>query len=88
MKLARPGGFRHISPPDYRLYPCSFEKNEDFSVDLYSFSIEEAWNSGAFEKFRSRLQGRCQDCELRDICMGGCPIVPQITLCDRKTRSI
>lgn len=73
--------------PDMKMMPCSFD-NQDmrWAVDIRKYTIEEAWNSREFEAFRTRLKTACPDCELRDSCMGGCPVRPEIVLCDRKER--
>ena len=67
------------------MMPCSFD-NEDmrWAVDLRSHTIKEAWMSSEFEDFRSRLKMSCPECTERDLCMGGCPIRPEIVLCDKK----
>ena len=71
--------------PDMKMMPCSFD-NQDmrWAVDIRKYTIEEAWNSREFEAFRTRLKMACPDCELHDSCMGGCPVRPEIVLCDRK----
>ena len=70
---------------DMKMMPCSFD-NQDmrWAVDLRKFTIEEAWNSGEFEKFRTHFKISCPECGERTLCMGGCPIRPEIVLCDRK----
>ena len=71
--------------PDMKMLPCSFDnQGRRWEVDLKNKSIEEAWNSEVFEDFRSRLRNACPDCEKREICMGGCPICPEIVLCEKK----
>ncbi len=71
--------------PYLKMMPCSFD-NEDmrWAVDLRSHTIKEAWMSSEFEDFRSRLKMSCPECTERDLCMGGCPIRPEIVLCDKK----
>lgn len=70
---------------DMKILPCSFDNQEQrWAVDLRTYSIEEAWNSREFEDFRNRLRTACPDCESRKRCMGGCPVRPEIVLCDRK----
>ncbi|MCI6997717.1 MAG: SPASM domain-containing protein [Eubacterium sp.] len=70
---------------DMKMMPCSFD-NQDmrWAVDLRKFTIEEAWNSSEFEKFRTHFKISCPECGERTLCMGGCPIRPEIVLCDRK----
>lgn len=67
--------------------PCSFV-NDDASwfVSLNDYSIMDAWNSEVFNRFRRFLSDSCRSCTDRVYCGGGCPIVNQITLCDRKER--
>jgi radical SAM protein with 4Fe4S-binding SPASM domain len=67
--------------PDMIMTPCSFDQENRYGVSLREHSIEEAWNSETFDRFRSVLQNRCPDCERRENCMGGCPLCPEIVLC-------
>jgi radical SAM protein with 4Fe4S-binding SPASM domain len=67
--------------PDMIMTPCSFDQENRYGVSLRDFSIEEAWNSEAFEQFRTVLKKRCPDCDKRENCMGGCPLCPEIVLC-------
>lgn len=70
---------------DLKLLPCSFDnQNQKWAVDLHSHSIQEAWDSPIFEDFRNRFREACPNCEKRNLCLGGCPILPQIVLCPRK----
>lgn len=78
------GRFSAYVSPDFRLFPCSFEKNPYFSVSLENKSIEEAWNSECFNEFRNRQKSKCPGCPRYKSCFGGCPIVPEITLCNSK----
>lgn len=71
---------------DMTMVPCSFDQEKRYEVSLRSSSIEEAWNSGPFERFRDRLRGACPGCEKKSLCMGGCPLMPEIVLCDSKER--
>ena len=73
---------------DMKLLPCSFDNQEQrWAVDLHQYTIEEAWNSSVFEDFRNRMRNACPNCKYRNECMGGCPIVPEIVLCDSKDRT-
>lgn len=69
--------------------PCSFDNQEKkYAVQLSdSVSIEDAWNSEQFEKFRSSLRNSCPSCPKRELCMGGCPLCRSIVLCDSKERT-
>ncbi len=69
---------------DMKMFPCSFDNQEQqWAVDLRTHTIKEAWESEPFEHFRSHFQRACPDCDKRRICMGGCPIRPEIVLCER-----
>lgn len=71
---------------DMNLMPCSFgNQNPKYFVDLNKYTILEGWNSEIFNKFRNSLKFSCSKCSDRLIC-GMCPIVPQITLCNRKEK--
>lgn len=71
--------------PDMKLLPCSFDNQEQkWAVDLAKHSIAEAWESDTFNDFRNHFVQSCPDCKHRTLCMGGCPIVPEIVLCDEK----
>jgi radical SAM protein with 4Fe4S-binding SPASM domain len=73
--------------PDLKMLPCSFD-NQDlrWAVDLHGSSIAEAWEGPVFEDFRRRLRSACPACPVRDGCMGGCPICPEIVLCHDPAR--
>lgn len=71
--------------PDMKLLPCSFDNQEQkWAVDLAQYSIAEAWESNTFNDFRNHFSHSCPDCKHHTLCMGGCPIVPEIVLCDKK----
>lgn len=74
---------------DMKMMPCSFDtQHRKWAVDLRQNTIEQAWHSERFEKFRTALRDSCPGCPERELCMGGCPIVPEIVLCQRKDRKI
>lgn len=71
--------------PDMKLLPCSFDNQEQkWAVDLAQYSIAEAWESNTFNDFRNHFSHSCPDCKHHTSCMGGCSIVPEIVLCDKK----
>jgi radical SAM protein with 4Fe4S-binding SPASM domain len=73
--------------PELELLPCSFDNQDKrWAVDLKTHTFEEAWNSDKFNHFRASLRNSCPGCPDRENCRGGCPIVNQITLCDREER--
>jgi radical SAM protein with 4Fe4S-binding SPASM domain len=73
---------------DMIMVPCSFDQERKYEVSLRCMSIEEAWNSETFECFRSKMRSACPDCEKRELCMGGCSLMPEIVFCDSKQRTI
>lgn len=73
---------------DMTMVPCSFDQSRRYAVSLKEQSIEDAWNSAPFEAFREHLKTACPGCADRALCMGGCPLFPQIVLCRRAERSI
>ncbi len=74
--------------PDMIMVPCSFDQNKMYEVSLRGKSIEEAWNSEPFERFRSRMRHACPGCSKRELCLGGCPLMPEIVFCDSKERVV
>ena len=71
--------------PDMKMLPCSFDnQSRRWEVDLRHSSIQEAWNSEIFNDFRNRLRTACPDCDKKALCLGGCPICPEIVLCKAK----
>ena len=71
---------------DMKMMPCSFDnQRQKWAVDLRKFSISEAWKSRQFDNFRNRLRDACPGCSRQSICLGGCPICPEIVLCERKS---
>ncbi len=72
---------------DMVMVPCSFDQKKQYKVHLGDgYTIEEAWNSQAFDQFRTKMERACPDCEKRAFCMGGCPLMPRIVLCNELVR--
>lgn len=68
---------------DMKALPCSFDNQEmRWAYDISNDTIQNAWNSQQFEDFRNHFRTACPDCKKRSACMGGCPIRPQIVLCE------
>ena len=74
---------------DMVMVPCSFAQEKRYEVQLgEGVSIEAAWNSEPFERFRDKMRGACPGCEKRALCMGGCPLMPEIVFCGSEKRLI
>ena len=71
---------------DMTMVPCSFDQEKEYEVSLREMTIEEAWNSESFERFRDKMRGACSGCDKKELCMGGCPLIPQIVFCDSQYR--
>jgi radical SAM protein with 4Fe4S-binding SPASM domain len=72
---------------DMNMLPCSFDnQDKKWGVSLRDHSIAEAWHSDMFDDFRGHFRKSCSGCKDRRECMGGCPIVNDIVLCNRKER--
>ena len=85
------GRFSCYIGPDLAMVPCSFDQERRYEMQLRGnrgTTIEEAWNSMPFEDFRNRIRRACPDCTVRELCMGGCPLMPQVVLCDSGHRTI
>lgn len=78
------GRFSCYIGPDMVMVPCSFDQDRRYAVSLRQTTIGEAWNSEPFERFRDKMRRSCPDCAKRDLCMGGCPLMPEIVLCNAK----
>lgn len=70
--------------PDMIMTPCSFDQDKKYSVRLRPTTIEDAWNDEAFGIFRNHMRYTCPNCLNRRLCMGGCPLMPEIVLCNHK----
>ena len=71
---------------DMIMVPCSFDQEKQYEVSLRDMTIEEAWNSEAFERFRKKMRNACLGCEKKESCMGGCPLMPEIVFCNSEKR--
>ena len=80
------GRFSCYISADMYMTPCSFDQERRYYVPLRGSSIEEAWNSEPFEAFRDRMRSACPGCEKKELCMGGCPLMPEIVFCDSEKR--
>lgn len=82
------GRFSCYIGPDMVMVPCSFDQDRNYEVSLRKCSIEEAWNSEKFENFRNHIREACPECSKRELCMGGCPLMPEIVFCDSDKRAL
>lgn len=81
------GRFSCYIGPDMIMVPCSFDRKQQYGVSLRQMSVKEAWNSEQFEGFREKMRGTCLNCNKRTLCMGGCPLMPEIVLCVSEDRN-
>ena len=72
---------------DMIMVPCSFDQKQTYQVSLKDMTIEEAWNSEQFERFRDKMKNKCPDCSKCEYCMGGCPLMPEVVMCSRNEKS-
>ncbi len=82
------GRFSCYISADLYMTPCSFDQEKKYYVPLRGSSIEEAWNSEPFERFREKMRSACPGCEMKELCMGGCPLMPEIVFCNSEQRKI
>ena len=82
------GRFSCYIGADMIMVPCSFDQKRLYRVSLREHSIEEAWNSEPFEVFRNHMRTACPDCDKRSLCLGGCPLMPEIVFCDNEKRKV
>lgn len=71
---------------DMMMVPCSFDQEKRYEVSLREMSIVDAWNSDPFERFRNKMRDACPGCEKKELCMGGCPLMPEIVFCNSEKR--
>ena len=84
------GRFSCYISPEMIMVPCSFDQKKSYAVQLRGESgmtIEQAWNSAEFDRFRNIMRMSCRECSKRELCMGGCPLMPEIVLCNMKERT-
>ena len=73
---------------DMKMLPCSFcREDEGYTVSLRGNTIEQVWHSEEFEKIRDKMQGACPECPHKEFCMGGCPLMPEIVICNERVKA-
>ena len=82
------GRFSCYIGADMTMVPCSFDQQKRYQVSLREKTIKEAWNSPQFEEFRNKMRGACLSCPKKELCMGGCPLMPEIVFCKSSDRKI
>lgn len=82
------GRFSCYISPEMMMMPCSFDQEQVYAVSLKSHSMEKAWKSSQFEAFRQILRSKCPTCQSRELCLGGCPLKPEIVLCSKEMKTI
>lgn len=84
------GRFSCYISADLIMLPCSFDQKKEYQVSLKNHRafIESAWNSAAFERFRNHMRTACPDCSKRELCLGGCPLMPEIVFCSDTCRNL
>lgn len=80
------GRFSAYISAELMMVPCSFDMSYKHGVSLRSMSIQEAYDSETFEDFRMKLRFSCVSCSVRDDCMGGCSLMPEIVLCGQSRK--
>lgn len=73
--------------PDMKALPCSFDQSNKYAYDIRNKDIYDAWISDEFQMFRNNLKSSCNHCVKKKYCMGGCPLVKQIVLCEEKNEN-
>lgn len=82
------GRFSCYISADMHMTPCSFDQEKRYYTSLRGTTVEAAWNSAPFEAFRDKLRSACPGCEKRALCMGGCPLMPEIVFCNSDKKHI
>ena len=77
------GRFSMFVTETLRAYPCSFMAGEFQGLQLDDKNLLAVWQSAPeFRRVRQQIQAaRCDGCKHAKICMGGCPVFPEINLC-------
>ena len=82
------GRFSCYIGPDMRMTPCSFDQESRYQVQLGpGVGIQDAWDSETFWRFRAHLSGACPGCRQRELCLGRCPLMPEIVFCSQAERT-
>lgn len=79
------GRFSMFVSEDMKMYPCSFMVEAGYEgVPLVDdIGMRDFWLNGEpSKKIRNKLSsGGCSGCKTASLCLGGCPLFPEINLC-------
>ena len=77
------GRFSMFISEDMKMYPCSFMAIDYEGIKITEDNILAEWrNSQLFRKIRDKITNNsCRNCKHTNICLGGCPIFKEISLC-------
>jgi radical SAM protein with 4Fe4S-binding SPASM domain len=84
------GRFSMFVSEDMRMYPCSFMIQAFKGIPVTRHNMLNTWKSDTlFVLTRHRLKtNHCASCRNYGACLGGCPILPEINLCDQNGRIV
>ena len=82
------GRFSCYISSDMVMVPCSFDQEQRYAVSLRDKTIQEAWESTEFDMFRNKMRNACPECDMRELCLGGCPLIPEIVFCGSSKRMV
>jgi len=82
------GRFSMFISEDMKAYPCSFYISSDSGVPITDRdSFFAAWQtSELFQAARTYFRSYDCDCKYSNMCLNGCPIFPEIRLCNQARR--
>lgn len=79
------GRFSMFVSETMQAYPCSFMESGWKGISITGDNLLAVWQNGqSFIDIREKIRkARCEGCTHEGICMGGCPVFPQINLCSK-----
>lgn len=80
------GRFSLFVSEKMEVYPCSYMVESGYSgIPINGSSLSEIWrNSDGFRQFRAKhAEDGCADCITPRQCLSGCPLFPQMNLCQK-----
>lgn len=78
------GRFSMYISEELKMYPCSFMVEKMNGIPITKNNILDTWvNNNLFVNMREREpKGKCINCNQYDACQTGCPIFPEINICN------